>query len=73
MGNDWLKEELYAWNLKGKSKEMGSCASRALLWHLSKERNARGFDDKPLRLDFFCNYVQNMFSGWISLYIFLTT
>lgn len=43
---DWMVEGLKAWNLKGKGKVIASCAFRALLKHMWKERNARTFEDK---------------------------
>lgn len=66
--DDLLMEGLNAWNLGGKAKVIGNCAFRANLWHIWLERNARSFEDKSLKLDSFCNYVQNTSSWWIFLH-----
>lgn len=55
--DDWHLEGLNAWNLKGKALVIGSCIFRALLWLLSKERNACSFEYKSLHFDSFCNFI----------------
>lgn len=66
--DDWLMEGLNAWNLQRKTKVVGSCAFRSLLWHLWKGRNARTFEDKLFCYDFLRTHVQNTSSWWITLH-----
>lgn len=44
--DDWLMDGLNVWNLKRKVGVFGGSAFKALLWILSKKRNARLFEDE---------------------------